>query len=375
MIQSPSQKRIIGFIKKESWQMVRDPSCILIGIVLPLLLMFLYGYGVSLDMNRIHIGLVLEDTSTTARDLASSFVANPYFNVTVAFDRRPLEEEIVASKLRGMVVIPQDFSRKLYNGELSPIQVIADGTETNTANFVNNYSQGVVANWLNQLKNEARPTLILPTNIDNRVWFNPELESRNVLLPGSIAIIMSLIGTLLTALVIAREWERGTMEAMMATPIHIREIIIGKLTPYFLLGLASMTLCVIVATVFFGVPFRGSFLVLLLGTSAFLFAALGQGLLISTAARNQFVASQLSLIVGFLPAFMLSGFIFEINSMPLPIQFLTYLLPPRYFVTMLQTSFLAGVVWQLFIINFLCLLAIAGVFLFFTARRLVKRLD
>jgi ABC-2 type transport system permease protein len=208
-----------------------------------------------------------------------------------------------------------------------------------------------------------------------RVWFNPEVNSRNFLIPGAVAIIMTLIGTLLTALVVAREWERGTMEALMATPIGVIEFLLGKLVPYFVLGMAAMGLSVAMAVLFFGVPFRGSVAALLLVSAAFLADMLPLGLLISTLTRNQFLASQLALISAFLPAFWLSGFIFEIDSMPLPIRLLTRILPARYFVSSLQALFLAGDVTSVLVPNTLALAAIAVVLLFALVRSTRLRLE
>ncbi len=371
---SRSRDRIFAYMWKESLQVVRDPSSILIAIILPLIMMFLFGYGVSLDTNTVKIGLVLEDSSADARSLAHAFSQTKFFDVQQSQDRHFLEDEMVAGRLRGVVVIPQDFSDKFARGQQVQVQVLADGSETNTASFVQNYAQGVVNTWLQSRQYDTGAAVTLPFALEPRVWFNAELKSRNVLLPGSISVVMSMIGCLLTALVVAREWERGTMEAMMSTPIRVHEMIIAKLTPYFLLGLFSMALCVGISIFIFGVPFRGSFLALLLATSAFLLAALGQGMLISTAAKSQFIASQIALLTGFLPAFLLSGFLFEINSMPLPLRLLTYALPPRYFVAILQTIFAAGDIWSLFIPNLLTMLLLATILLGLTAKRSVKRL-
>jgi ABC-2 type transport system permease protein len=370
-----NRQRLFAFMRKEVIQCVRDPSSILIAFLLPLLLMFIFGYGMSLDANKIRIGLVLEDNGQQGYSLAQAFMGTPYFDITFSHSRQEIENAISNAQLRGMVVIPEDFSQKLQSGQIAPVQIVADGGETNTATFVENYAYGVIGNWQNQQLVEQ--DLMFPAQIiiQNRAWYNPELKSRNVLLPGSIPITMSLIGTLLTALVIAREWEHGTMEAILSTPIRISEMLLGKLTPYFLLGLGSMTLCVIITVFWFDVPFRGSFLALLLGTSAFLLAALGQGLLISTLAHTQLVASQVAIMIGFLPSFVLSGFLFEIDSMPEWIQLFTYLLPPRYFVPILQSVFLVGDVWQLIIPNVLYLLIIASVFFLLTSRKTVKRLD
>jgi ABC-2 type transport system permease protein len=231
----------------------------------------------------------------------------------------------------------------------------------------------VVASWQRRqaLEGEGVAAAIRPVP---RFWYNPELESRFFLVPGSIAIVMTLIGTLLTALVVAREWERGTMEAMMATPIGVAELLAGKLLPYFALALASMALSTTVAVLLFGVPLRGSLPALLLLSIAFLCPALGQGLLISAVTKNQFVASQVALLTGFLPSFLLSGFIFEIDSMPTAIQWLTMVVPARYFIPSLQTVFLAGDIWPLFLTDIGAMLLIGGVFFALAARSTKKRL-
>ena len=370
-----SFQRFFAYLQKESKQILRDPSTILIAFVLPLIMIFIFGYGVSLDATKVPIGILMEDTATEARSLVSAFLGTPYFKATVGYDSLTLKNELTAGRLRGIVTIPLNFSQNLYRGTTVPIQILLDGSEPNTAQFVLNYARGVIDNWNAQQVIEGHSSFVLPINPQQRVWFNPDLKSRNVLLPGSIAIIMSLIGTLLTALVVAREWERGTMETILTTPLRMSELLLAKLLPYFLLGLGSMVLCVSLSIILFDVPFRGSYLVLFLSTSVFLLAALGLGLLISSTTRNQFVASQISIMTGFLPAFVLSGFIFEINSMPWPIQAITYLLPPRYFVTLLQSSFLSGTVWELILPNLFAMLVIALFFLGICALKMVKRLD
>lgn len=371
-----SIRRVKALIIKEFFQIIRDPSSILISIMLPLLLLFLYGFGVSLDLNHLRLGLVLDETSVDAVSFAESLKNSPYFEVKTAPDRRELEEAIIAGQIRGIVVVPSYFSAfKKRRDKIAPIQVIADGSEPNTAAFVQNYVLGAWGKWLQQEKINQNLQGLPIVNVEPRFWYNEELVSRNFLVPGSLAIIMTLIGTLLTALVVAREWERGTMEAMMATPVEIYELLVGKLIPYFILGMLSMTMCVIVAVFVYSVPLRGSFWLLGLVSSAFLFTATQLGLLISTISRNQFVASQASIITGFLPAFILSGFIFEISSMPPIIQFITYLIPARYFVSCLQTLFLVGNVWELIIPNTLYILTFGFILLLITAHKTVKRLD
>lgn len=369
-------RRLRALFKKEALQIRRDPSTILISVVLPLLLLFIYGFGVSLDLNHLRIGLVLEDTAPDVQSFAKSMVDSTYFDVKIARDRRELIEDLLRGHIRGFVVVPSYFSNfRNRPDSVAPIQVIADGSEPNTANFVLNYVEGAFQNWLKQEAISSNLQGLPLINTLPRFWYNEQLESRFFLLSGSLAIIMTLIGTLLTALVVAREWERGTMESLMSTPVGIGELVIGKVVPYFILGMVSMTICVIVSVWGFGLPLRGSFLVLGMVSAVFLFCALGLGLMISTLAKNQIVASQVALVTGFLPAYILSGFLFEIASMPFPIQLLTYVIPAKYFVQCLQTLFLVGDVWGLILFNMIPMLLIGLLFFWITARKTVKRLD
>ena len=369
--------RLTALIKKESFQMVRDPSSFMIAVVLSAILLLLYGYGVSLDANNIKIGLVIQDNSPEVQSLIRAFKNTKFFDVDISRNRDEIEKEIIAGRLRGMVVIRPDFTERLRDPhDIAKIQVIADGSETNTAAFVQNYARGIYQTWLEQMNiAQAGGSVKVPISIQTRYWFNSELKSNYFLLPGSIATIMTLIGALLTSLVVAREWERGTMEALMATPVNMVEIIMGKLIPYFLLGMGSMIICTTAAIFLFGVPFRGSFLVLTVVSTIFLLVALEQGLLISTLTKNQFLASEVALITAYLPGFILSGFIFEIRSMPEFIQLITYIIPARYFVSCLQTLFLAGNVYSVIIPNVIALVII-GIFLFaILLRKTEKRLS
>ncbi|HEY2511367.1 MAG TPA: ABC transporter permease [Polyangiaceae bacterium] len=366
-------RRLLALMGKEARQIVRDPSSILIAFVLPLVLLFLFGYGVSLDTTRTRIGVVLEAPSPTTRELASAFEASKYFDVTLGTDRREFEEGLVHGTLGGIVVLPATFDADLRKrGRAPDVQVIVDGTDPNTAALVQGYVQGVVATWAEQRALEGGRSGA-SSGVEERVWFNPELTSRFVLVPGSVAIVMALVGTLLTALVVAREWERGTMEALMATPASAFELLLGKVVPYFGLGLASMSLCAAVAVFAFHVPFRGSLGALYAISAAFLLPALGQGLLISAATKNQFLASQLALLTSFLPTFLLSGFLFEIGSMPKPIQWITQIVPARWLIPPLQSVFLAGDLWPLFLRSIGVLSLYGAVFLLLAVRTTRKR--
>jgi ABC-2 type transport system permease protein len=366
-------RRLSALMKKEALQIVRDPSSILIAFVLPVVLLFLFGYGVSLDTTRTRIGVVLEVPSPTSRSLAAAFQASPYFETSIGVDRREFEDPLVRGVVGGIVVVPSTFDAEMARrGGAPQVQVLVDGTDPNTAALVDGYVQGVIGNWVGQRAVEdGRSQAVSGT--EDRMWFNPELTSRYFLVPGSIAIVMALVGTLLTALVVAREWERGTMEAMMATPVSPIELLVGKVVPYFVLGLGSMTICAGLAVYLFHVPFRGSVGALYALSSAFLLPALGQGLLISAATKNQFLASQLALMTSFLPTFLLSGFLFEIASMPRPIQLVTPLVAARWLIPSLESIFLTGDLWPVLLKSIGILLLYGFILLALAARTTRKR--
>jgi ABC-2 type transport system permease protein len=375
-----SLRRVLALIRKEMLQILRDPSTFLIAGVLPLVLLFIFGTGVSLDLRRIKVAVVVEAPTPEANSLLIAYRNSRYFEVREARHRSEVQDELVAGRLAGVIVVRSDFADRLAQGEQGAVQIIVDGSDPNTAGLVQGYAQGVWQNWLQQealsktsqaYRPKAQPLL----SVEQRFWFNPGLTSRESLLPGAVAIVLTIIGTLLTALVVAREWERGTMEAMLATPVGRLEMLAGKIIPYFTLGMAAMFISVGASVWLFDMPFRGSILALVVVSSAYLGAMLTLGLLISTQTKNQFVACQAALIVGFLPAFELSGFIFEIDSMPAPIRLLTMLLPPRYYVSSLQTLFLVGDVPAVLVPNTLVLCAFAVVLFVLLYRATWVRLE
>ena len=373
--QRAAQMRLRGMLRKEALQIIRDPSSIAIAFVLPIVLLFLFGYGISLDAKHVPMAVVIESPSAEATEFAASFEQSEYFSPQRFGTIQDAEQALIRHKVNGIVWLRNDFEEKLLSGASAPIGVIINGVDANTAHIIQGYVNGAWTSWLQQRAAAHAESLNIPVRLQQRVWFNAELRSRNFLIPGLIAVIMTLIGALLTAMVVAREWERGTMEALMVTPVTAREIILGKLLPYFVLGIGGLALSVGMAVWLFGVPLRGSLILLFLTSSLFLIAALGMGLTISTAARNQFVAGQIAIIATFLPAFMLSGFIFDINSMPQAIQIITHLLPARYYVAILQTVFLAGNVWKVMLFNSFALILFCAFFLGLARRRMVKRLE
>lgn len=367
--------RLRGMMQKEFLQIVRDPSSIAIAFLLPLILLFIFGYGVSLDARDVPVALVVEKPSSQAESFIASFSRSPYFKPARFFTIQEAQESLREGGVRGIVWLRHDFGERLLGGEVAPISVIVNGVDANSGRIIEGYVQGAWQNWLSHYAREKGRELSLPVKMEQRIWFNPAVRSRNYLVPGLLAVIMTLIGALLTALVVAREWERGTMESLMATPVTVSEIILCKLVPYFLLGMGGLLLSVAMTVWLFEVPLRGSFLVLLAASALFLFAALGMGLLISTVANNQFVAGQAAIIATFLPAFILSGFIFDIGSMPTPIQVVSHAIAARYFVAILQTVFLAGNVWPVILANGAALLAMGVFFLAMVRRRTRKRID
>ncbi|WP_286292602.1 ABC transporter permease [Methylomarinovum tepidoasis] len=368
-------RRLPALIRKEFIQVVRDPSSIAIAFVLPVILLLLFGYGVSLDAKRVPLALIAERPSPETQSLFSGFYRSEYFVPVPMADMAGAERLLVEGEIKGIVYLQSDFLRRLKTGGGAPIQLIVNGIDANTARLVQGYVTGVWLQWLQHRALEDRLPPAQAIDLQQRIWYNPEVESRNFLVPGLIAVIMTLIGALLTSMVIAREWERGTMEALMSTPVTMGEILLGKIVTYFLLGTGGLLLAVAMAVWLFQVPLRGSFWLLWLGSSLFLLVALGMGLLISTVARNQFVAGQIAIITTFLPAFILSGFIFEIGSMPTAIQWLTHLIPARYYVAVLQTVFLAGDIWPVVWPNLLALVLMAVFFLGRTRQLSRKRLE
>ena len=367
--------RLIGMIRKESLQILRDPSSIAIAFVMPVVLLLLFGYGVSLDARKVPLAMVIEQADANTASLAGAFRQSEYFDPRPFNNIQEAQQAFDLREVFGIVWLRNDFSDLLHSQEGASIGVIVNGVDANQARITEGYIQGVWQTWLVDYVRSRGMELQVPVMLEPRIWFNAAVRSRNFLVPGLIAVIMTLIGAMLTSMVVAREWERGTMEALMVTPIRINELIIGKLLPYFMLGMGGMLLSVAMALWLFDVPLRGSFWVLTATSALFMLVALGMGLLISVVAKNQFVAGQISIIITFLPAFILSGFIFSISSMPEPIQWITHLIPARYYVAILQTLFLAGDIWPIILSNSAALLVMMVVFLGLARRKFHKRLD
>jgi len=371
---SNAYRRIIALIGKESLQMWRDPSSIGIGVLLPVILVLLFGYGLSLDVKNVQIALVLEDVSPEVTEIAAGFELSPYFQTQTMLSMPQAMALMADLKVDAIVRIRPDFARQLALGQ-ADIEVILQGADANYARLVEAYAEGAIGQWLQRRQSEGHSDFTVPVKIESRLWFNEANNSRYFLVPGLIVLVMTLIGAFLTALVMAREWERGTLESLFVTPVKVKEIMIGKTVPYFLLGLTGLILCLVSAKFLFDVPFRGSVAVLLLVSMLYLLVSLGIGLLISSAVKNQFVASQIAVLTTFLPALMLSGFLFDIRSMPFFLSMLTRLLPARYYVDLLQTIFLAGDVWAVILPDIAVLILMATFFLWRAAAITRKSLE
>ncbi|RMD66173.1 MAG: ABC transporter permease [Planctomycetota bacterium] len=340
---SSSLVRLRGLVRKEVLQMRRDPSSLGIALLLPLVLLLIFGFGVSLNAQGIRLALVADKPGHDAQSLFAAFGRSRYFKPAVYPSMPQAERAMLQRRIDAILHLQNDFAARLRQpGRIAPIQLIVNGVDANTAKQAIGYVNGVWSTWrLSQNRAAARPPapIILP---QTRLWYNPEARSRNFLIPGLIAVIMTLIGALLTSMIIAREWERGTMELLLTTSMRVPELLLSKIAPYFLLGMAGLGLSLVMAVWVFHVPIRGSLLTLLGVSTLFMLAALGMGLLISTVTRSQFLAGHIAIVTAFLPAFILSGFIFDIHSMPPAIQALTRIIAARYYVAVLQSLFLAG---------------------------------
>ncbi len=365
-------RRIRALIIKESRQIIRDPSSIAIAVVMPAILILLFGFALSLDVKNIKIAVVLEGPSLEARDMAAGFQLSRYFQPRLMTSMPAAVKLMLDRDVDGIVRVRSDFASRLKRGD-AEVQIVVHGTDANTARIIQTYAQGVVAQWGLKRLDEGQPVKGLgPVTLQSRTWFNESGESSYFLVPGLIVLIMTLIGALLTALVVAREWERGTLEALFVTPVRADEILLGKIVPYFVLGAVGFALTVAAAQYLFGVPLRGSLWVLTVVSMLYLLVALGMGLVASSVTKSQFVASQVALIATLLPALMLSGFLYDIRSMPVALQYITYVLPARYFVALLQTIFLTGNVWSVILPN-AAVLAVMAVLLLAVARAATQK--
>lgn len=339
--------RIKAIAKKEFIHIFRDPRSLGMAIAIPMLLLILFGYALTLDVDNVPVAIWDQDKTQISQDYILDFKSSPYFDIVGYFDGyQNMREAIDKNQALMMVVIPADFSRQIESKQATPVQVLVDGSDSNTATIAIGYVTAVTSKYNKKLIVADLPQTgikdITPIDMRSRVWFNAELKSKNYIIPGLIAVIMMVIAALLTSLTVAKEWESGTMEQLISTPVKSKELILGKLIPYFMIGFFDVLVAVAMGEFLFGVPLRGNVVLLFFLSGFFLAGALGLGMLISIVTKSQLLASQLAMIATFLPAFLLSGFMYSISNMPGVIQFITYLIPARYFVVILKGIYLKG---------------------------------
>jgi len=369
-----SPRRIRALLGKEFVQIIRDPSSIAIALVLPVFLILLIGYGLSLDAKEVPVAVVLENPTPDSTSVAGAFKLSDYFKVTEVTSMQEAVRLMQAQKVDGILRLSQDFDRQLASDGAS-VQLIVRGVDANRARFIQGYAHGALEQWTNQRAISQAAQSVGSARLQSRMWFNQAVDSHYFLVPGLVVLIMTLTGALLTALVMAREWEQGTLEALFVTPVRTGEILIGKTLPYFLLGMGGLLLTASAGRFLFHVPLKGSTLILAAVSALYLLVALGFGLLISSTTRNQFVEGKITIIATFLPAVFLSGFIFDLTSVPRAVRIISYLLPARYYVSLLQTIFLAGNVWSVIIPNSAVMLLMFLILFALTLRKTKKRLN
>ena len=372
--------RFLAVARKEVVQILRDSRSLIIVVIMPVVLVLLFGYGVSLDLKGLPIFVYDRDGSQQSQDLLKRFQASAYFDIVrVVNDYPALTRALDDGHARMGIVVPWDFSERLHDGGPVQVQALVDGTDDNTANLLIGYAQAVVQGYssdlqLDWLRNHGQPAQPASVSVETRTWYNEDLESSAFIVPGVLALVMSVIGAFLTSLTIAREWERGTMEQLISTPVTSLEIMLGKLAPYFAIGMFDVIVCALVAIYWFQVPFRGSYLTLLISSALFLVVVLALGFFISVIAGSQLAASQIALLITFLPAFLLSGFLFSIEQMPVVLQWITRILPARYYVSVLKKIFLKGTPAALLYADLVPLTVFALVLAVLATRAFHKRL-
>ena len=372
-----SLRRTIAMARKEILHILRDPGSLAAAIFQPLMMLLLFSYALSLDVDQIPVVVYDQDHSPQANSLIQDFQGSRYFKIVDMVNAyAPLERAFDQRRALMGLIIPSDYSRNVLEGKSTEIQLLLDGSDSNTAQIAQGYADGIIQLHARQLRDGAQSirtgsSARIPIDVRSRVWYNPDLVSRNFIVPGLIAVIIMIIAAMLTSLTIAREWENGTMEQLLSTPVRPAEIALGKLAAYFILGFLDMAIAVFVALYVFEVPFKGSPLLLFVSGCIYLFGALGWGIFVSAATRSQLGAYQLGTFTSFLPAFLLSGFIYSIANMPAVIQFVALFVPARYFINIIKGVFLKGVGMEILWFDFLLLTAYA-VFVFVISTRKLR---
>ena len=352
-------RRLWAVARKETIQLRRDPRSLLMGFAMPALLLVVFGYAITWDVNDIQTAVLDEDGTARSRELLDTFWASGYFTPAVRLERTAdVDRAIDEGRVLIALVIPPDFGRDLDAGRPARLQVVVDGSDANTATIALGYARAMVTSYSGRILFQGRQ-FRPPVESRTRIWYNEELLSRNMIVPGLVATIMMIIAAMLSSLTIAREWERGTMEQLAATPVRRSEVVLGKLLPYVAIGIVDIFLVSVLGVLLFGVPFRGSPWLLMPLSLAFIIGSLGLGIFISAVTRNQLLATQIALMTTFLPAFLLSGFMYAIDVMPQALRLITYLVPARYFLVVTRGIFLKGVGVEVLRVEGLLMIAFA----------------
>ena len=373
-----SWRRLRAMFVKELHHITRDGRSLAIALLMPVMMLLLYGYALSLDVDRIPTVLYDQDNTPESRDLVRQFSGSRYFQIVdLAPNYARIDQDINKSRTLLAIVIPNTYSRDLLSGHQAEVQLIIDGSDSNTASIAAGYVDALTQTYAAELRADSQKKLGAgewknPVDPRIRVLYNSDLKSKNYIVPGLIAVILMIIASLLTSLTIAREWETGTMEQLLSTPVRPSELVLGKLSAYFVLGITDMLVCLVIGVFIFDVPLRGSVALLFLSSCIFLFGALCWGVLLSASTRSQLLAYQLGVLSSFLPAFLLSGFIYAIQNMPKVIQVVTYLVPARYFMVVLKEIFLKGVGFSFFALE-LGLLTLYALLVFLLASRKMRQ--
>jgi ABC-2 type transport system permease protein len=374
-----SGRRTRAMMIKEGRHILRDPRSLAMALAVPLMLLLLFGVALSLDVDRVPTLVYDADRSPQSRDLIRQFGGSRFFEICGYTDGyTAIERGIDRGDILVGLAIPPDYSRRIAAGEHADVQILIDGSDSNTASIVLSYVESLMRNYSFTLRRDAMnlhgAVIAPPIDARLRVWYNSSLESRNYIVPGLIAVILMIIAALLTSLTIAREWEMGTMEQLLSTPLRPAEMVLGKMLAFFVVGVVDTVIAVLVGVFVFDVPFRGSVWFLALSSCVFLWGALFWGIFISAAVKSQLMAYQLSLLTSFLPAFLLSGLVYAIEYMPKPIQWVTYLIPARYFINLLKGIFLKGVGIEVLWVELLFLAVYAAVVFVLATRKLTQKL-
>ena len=372
-----SSARLKALLKKEFLQIRRDKSAMLIAFILPIALTCIFGYAISIDTNKIRIGIVIQDQQSVAvSELVAFFEGSKFVTIEkITHNQKPITRDILAQKIGVGLIIPSDFNRKLIKENTAQVQLITDGSDPNTAAFASAYVNNIMELYVTYMNGQKGIKITPLVIIQERFWYNEALKANHLLNIGSIGFVLSIAGTLLTALVVARDWERGSMEYLIATPVTIHEIVLGKIIPYLVLGLGSFFISFACVMIFFATPFKGSILIFAVLGFLYLILTTGLGLLISTASKSQFVASQGAILVSMVPTIMLSGLVYDIETMPKIMQIITNIVPAKYLISAMKTLFLMGNEWSILIPNILGIMAISSAIIFMILKKTKKTID